>query len=95
MGKNTNILFHTHVKQVSEDAVLTMQQACGAGIIIGTGDGSTLSPYGTAIRAGSDAVPRAGLNAVSQQIAPSVRADAGGAFGGLSEQSKLSKHCRL
>ena len=51
VGENTNILSYTDVAQVSEYAVTAMQWACGAGIITGTGDGSTHSPQGTATRA--------------------------------------------
>lgn len=51
VGENTNILSYTDVAQVSEYAIPAMQWACGAGIIAGTGDGSTLSPQGTATRA--------------------------------------------
>ena len=51
VGENTNILSYTDVGQLSEYAVPAMQWACGAGIINGTGNGSTLSPQGTATRA--------------------------------------------
>lgn len=51
VGEDTNILSYTDVGQLSEYAVPAMQWACGAGIINGTGDGSTLSPQGTATRA--------------------------------------------
>lgn len=51
VGENTNILSYTDVEQVSEYAIPAMQWACGAGIITGTGDGSTLSPQGIATRA--------------------------------------------
>lgn len=36
---------------MSEWAVSAMQWACGAGIISGTDDGSTLSPQGSSTRA--------------------------------------------
>ena len=51
VGESSNILSYTDVEQVSEYAIPAMQWACGAGIIAGTGDGSTLSPHGTATRA--------------------------------------------
>ena len=51
IGESTNILSYTDVGQVSEYAIPAMQWACGAGIIAGTGNGSTLSPQGTATRA--------------------------------------------
>ena len=51
IGENTNILSYTDVADLSEYAISAMQWACGAGIIAGTGDGSTLSPQGTATRA--------------------------------------------
>ena len=51
VGEDTNILSYTDAAQLSEYAVPAMQWACGAGIINGTGDGSTLSPQGTATRA--------------------------------------------
>lgn len=51
VGESTNILSFTDVAQVSEYAIPAMQWACGAGIINGTGDGSTLSPQGSATRA--------------------------------------------
>lgn len=51
VGENTNILSYTDVSDVAEYAIPAMQWACGAGIINGTGDGSTLSPQGQATRA--------------------------------------------
>ena len=51
VGENTNILSYTDVSEVSEYAVPALQWAVGAGIISGTGDGSTLSPQGQATRA--------------------------------------------
>ena len=51
VGENTNILSYTDVSDVAEYAIPAMQWACGAGIISGTGDGSTLSPQGQATRA--------------------------------------------
>lgn len=51
VGENTNILSYTDVQDVAEYAIPAMQWAVGAGIISGTGDGSTLSPQGQATRA--------------------------------------------
>ena len=51
VGENTNILSYTDVSDVDEYAIPAMQWACGAGIISGTGDGSTLTPQGQATRA--------------------------------------------
>ena len=51
MGEDTNILSYLDALEVSEYAIPTMQWACGAGIIQGTGDGSTLSPGAGASRA--------------------------------------------
>ena len=51
VGEDTNILSYADFDQLSEYAVPAMQWACGAGIISGTGDGSTLSPRGEATRA--------------------------------------------
>ena len=51
VGENTNILSYTDVADLSEYAIPAMQWAVGAGIITGTGDGSTLSPQGEATRA--------------------------------------------
>ena len=51
VGEDTNILSYTDAFTVSEYAVSALQWACGAGIISGTGDGSTLSPQGQATRA--------------------------------------------
>ena len=51
IGEDTNILSYADAFTVSEYAVSALQWACGAGIISGTGDGSTLSPHGQATRA--------------------------------------------
>lgn len=51
IGEDTNILSYTDAFDVSEYAVAALQWACGAGIISGTGDGSTLTPQGEATRA--------------------------------------------
>ena len=51
IGEDTNILSYTDVADLSEYAIPAMQWAVGAGIINGTGDGSTLSPQGQATRA--------------------------------------------
>lgn len=51
IGEDTNILSYTDVADLSEYAISAMQWAVGAGIINGTGDGSTLSPKGQATRA--------------------------------------------
>ena len=51
IGKDTNILSYTDALDVSGYAVAALQWACGAGIIRGTGDGSTLTPQGGATRA--------------------------------------------
>ena len=51
IGENTNILSYTDVPDLSEYAIPAMQWAVGAGIINGTGDGSTLTPQGQATRA--------------------------------------------
>ena len=51
VGEDTNILSYTDVGQLSEHAIPAMQWACGAGIIRGTGDGSTLTPQGASTRA--------------------------------------------
>lgn len=51
VGESTNILSYADVGQLSEYAIPAMQWACGKGIIRGTGDGSTLTPQGTATRA--------------------------------------------
>ena len=51
IGENTNILSYTDVADLSEYAISAMQWAVGAGIINGTGNGSTLSPQGQATRA--------------------------------------------
>ena len=51
IGEETNILSYTDALEISQYAVSAMQWACGAGIINGTGDGSTLSPRGEATRA--------------------------------------------
>ena len=51
IGGDTNILSYADAFEVSEYAVSALQWACGAGIISGTGDGSTLTPQGEATRA--------------------------------------------
>ena len=51
IGEDTNILSYTEGADLSEYAVPAMQWAVGAGIINGTGDGSTLTPQGEATRA--------------------------------------------
>ena len=51
IGEDTNILSYADAFDVSEYAVSALQWACGAGIISGTGDGSTLTPQGVATRA--------------------------------------------
>lgn len=51
VGEDTNILSYADAFTVSEYAVSALQWACGAGIISGTGDGSTLTPQGEATRA--------------------------------------------
>lgn len=51
IGEDTNILSYTDVADLSEYAIPAMQWAVGAGIINGTGDGSTLTPLGQATRA--------------------------------------------
>lgn len=51
VGENTNILSYADVADLSEYAISAMQWAVGAGIINGTGDGSTLTPQGQATRA--------------------------------------------
>ena len=51
VGEDTNILSYTDAFDVAEYAIPAMQWACGAGVINGTGDGSTLSPQGQATRA--------------------------------------------
>ena len=51
IGEDTNILSYADAFTVSEYAVSALQWACGAGIISGTGDGSTLTPQGGATRA--------------------------------------------
>lgn len=50
VGENTNILSYLDVDQLSEYAIPAMQWACGAGVVKGTGDGSTLTPQGQATR---------------------------------------------
>lgn len=44
IGEDTNILSYADAFDVSGYAVSALQRACGAGIISGTGDGSTLTP---------------------------------------------------
>ena len=51
IGEDTNILSYTDVADLSEYAIPAMQWACGARVINGTGDGSTLTPQGQATRA--------------------------------------------
>ena len=51
IGEETNILSYTDALDVSRWAVPAVQWACGAGIIIGTGDGSTLEPQEPITRA--------------------------------------------
>ena len=51
VGENTNILSYTDFADLGEYAISAMQWAVGAGIISGTGNGSTLSPQGQATRA--------------------------------------------
>lgn len=51
IGEDTNILSYTDAFDVAEYGIPAMQWACGAGVINGTGDGSTLSPQGEATRA--------------------------------------------
>ena len=51
IGEDTNILSYADAFDVSGYAVSALQRACGAGIISGTGDGSTLTPQGEATRA--------------------------------------------
>ena len=51
IGENTNILSYKDVANLSEYAIPATQWAVGAGIINGTGDGSTLTPQGQATRA--------------------------------------------
>ena len=51
VGEDTNILSYTDAFDVAEYAISAMQWACGAGVINGTGDGSTLTPQGEATRA--------------------------------------------
>lgn len=51
IGEDTNILSYADFADLSEYAIPAMQWACGAGLISGTGDGSTLTPQGEATRA--------------------------------------------
>ena len=51
IGEETNILSYADAFDVSQWAVPAMQWACGAGIITGTGDGSTLGPQEAITRA--------------------------------------------
>lgn len=51
VGENTNILSYTDAADLAEYAIPAMQWAVGAGLINGTGDGSTLTPQGQATRA--------------------------------------------
>ena len=50
-GAEAGLLRYADAAEVSEYAVSALEWACGAGILHGTGDGSTLSPQGTATRA--------------------------------------------
>ena len=50
VGEDTNMLSYTDVVDLSEYAIPAMQWACGAGVINGTGDSSTLTPQGQATR---------------------------------------------
>ena len=47
VGEDTNILSYADIADVSEDAMAGFQWACGAGIILGAGDGSLLAPQGS------------------------------------------------
>ncbi len=51
VGEDTNILSYADVGDLTEYAIPAMQWAVGAGIITGTGNGSTLTPQGNATRA--------------------------------------------
>ena len=51
VGEDTNILSYADVGDLAEYAIPAMQWAVGAGIITGTGNGSTLTPQGNATRA--------------------------------------------
>ena len=51
VGESTNILSYADAFDVSGWAFSALQWTCGAGIIYGTGDGSTLTPQGQATRA--------------------------------------------
>ena len=51
VGENSNILSYTDAADLAEYAIPAMQWAVGAGLINGTGDGSTLTPQGQATRA--------------------------------------------
>ena len=51
VGQNTDPLSFTDASDISPWAMEAMQWACAAGILNGTGDGSTLTPQGQATRA--------------------------------------------
>lgn len=51
IGEETNSLGYADALDVSQWAVPAMQWACGAGVITGTGDGSTLGPQEQITRA--------------------------------------------
>lgn len=51
VGQNTDLLSYTDASDISPWATEAMQWACDAGILNGTGDGSTLTPRGQATRA--------------------------------------------
>ena len=51
VGQNTDLLSYTDASDISPWATEAMQWACDAGILNGTGDGSTLTPQGQATRA--------------------------------------------
>lgn len=53
VGQNTDLLSYTDASDISPWATEAMQWACDAGILNGTGDGSTLTPRGQATRAQS------------------------------------------
>ena len=60
MGEDTNILSYLDALEVSEYAIPTMQWACGAGIIQGTGDGSTVSVLQPAVSVNEELPPATG-----------------------------------
>ena len=51
IGEDANLLSYTDVADLIKQTIPAMQRAVGAGIINGTGDGSTISPQGQAARA--------------------------------------------